>query len=77
MINCISVKTIFPGQTERIMPIIIYTKAIVKNPLEGIGTELLKYDLAGYWSRRIDHEHRFVYTIDDGVLIIQSLRGHY
>ncbi len=44
---------------------------VVRNGNEGIGKpEPLKYDFAGYWSRRITDEHRLVYKVtDDGVLI--------
>ncbi len=53
-------------------------KEIQRNPFEGIGKpEALKYDLAGYWSRRIDREHRLVYKIDNETLIILSCRYHY
>jgi len=39
-------------------------KDISRNPFEGIGKpELLRGNLKGYWSRRIDQEHRLVYTI--------------
>lgn len=45
---------------------------------EGTGKpEPLKGDLAGYWSRRIDREHRLVYRVKDGVLEILSCRYHY
>lgn len=52
---------------------------IEKNPFEGIGKpEALKHDLSGYWSRRINREHRMVYkTVDDGTIEIYSLKGHY
>lgn len=37
----------------------------LRSPSEGLGKpEALRFDLAGYWSRRIDHEHRLVYTVD-------------
>ena len=53
-------------------------KEIQRTPFEGIGKpEELKYDLAGYWSRRIDREHRLVYKIDNETLIILSCRYHY
>ncbi len=46
----------------------------------GVGTgkpERLSGDLAGFWSRRIDQEHRLVYTVkDDGLVIVQA-RYHY
>jgi len=47
-------------------------------PFEGIGKpEALKYDLAGYWSRRITDEHRIVYKVEDEVIFIAQLRFHY
>jgi toxin YoeB len=39
--------------------------------------EALKHALAGYWSRRITDEHRFVYKIDGDSLLIAQLRYHY
>ena len=47
--------------------------AIQRTPFEGIGKpEPLKHGLTGYWSRRIDREHRIVYRADEnGVTIIQ------
>ncbi len=39
--------------------------------------EQLKYDLAGKWSRRIDDEHRMVYTIDDDVVTVEVLKMRY
>lgn len=57
-------------------------KDIQQNPFEGIGKpEALKYDLTGYWSRRIDTEHRIIYQIIDentiNILSMISLKGHY
>jgi toxin YoeB len=53
-------------------------KDIQRTPFDGIGKpEALKYDLAGYWSRRIDREHRLVYKIDNETLIILSCKYHY
>ena len=52
--------------------------AISKQPFEGIGKpELLKGDLTGYWSRRINAEHRIVYTVDNEKIIIIAWRTHY
>ncbi len=54
------------------------TDAIIENPFEGIGKpEALKYDLSGFWSRRITQEHRYIYSIEESKLIILSLKGHY
>ena len=52
---------------------------IIKNPFEGIGNpEPLKYQLSGYWSRRITKEHRLIYTIKDGkIIIVTALRYQY
>ncbi len=53
-------------------------KDIQRNPFDGIGKpEPLKYDLAGYWSRRIDHEHRLVYQVIENELFIYACRFHY
>ena len=53
-------------------------KDIQKNKYEGIGKpEALKHSLSGYWSRRINDEHRIVYKIDNGRVLIAQLRYHY
>ena len=52
--------------------------SISKDPFTGIGKpEALTGDLKGYWSRRINDEHRVVYTIRPGQIIIISCRSHY
>ena len=49
-----------------------------RTPFEGIGKpELLKANLAGFWSRRIDDTHRLVYEADDAQIAIISCRYHY
>jgi toxin YoeB len=51
---------------------------IQRDPFEGIGKpEPLKFNFAGYWSRRIDDEHRIVYKMIDEEIVIAQLRGHY
>ena len=51
---------------------------IQRNPFEGIGKpEPLKHALAGFWSRRINDEHRLVYSVEGGVLRIAQVRYHY
>jgi len=53
-------------------------KDIIRTPFEGIGKpESLKHDLAGFWSRRIDLEHRLVYRVENEDLLIYSCRFHY
>lgn len=50
----------------------------VRNPLTGLGKpEPLKYQLQGYYSRRITDEHRLVYRVDGDSLNIISVRYHY
>ena len=49
-----------------------------RTPFEGTGKpEPLKGNLKGKWSRRIDEEHRLVYTVTDEEIIIHSVFGHY
>ncbi len=53
-------------------------KEISRTPHEGTGKpEPLKHALSGYWSRRINDEHRIVYRVADGALFIAQLRYHY
>ena len=48
------------------------------DPFDGIGKpEPLKFNFSGYWSRRIDDEHRVVYKVVDDEVILAQLRGHY
>jgi toxin YoeB len=45
---------------------------------QGIGKpEELRHDLASFWSRRIDREHRLVYRVRDGAIEIVACRFHY
>ena len=39
--------------------------------------EKLRHGLVGYWSRRIDSEHRIVYRVEDDTVFIAQLRYHY
>lgn len=49
-----------------------------RDPAAGTGKpERLSGDLSGYWSRRIDQEHRLVYTVEADQLIIVQARYHY
>ena len=53
-------------------------KDVRRSPYEGIGKpEPLKHQLAGWWSRRIDAEHRFVYRVTENAVEIATLRHHY
>ena len=51
---------------------------IMREPFAGIGKpEPLKHALSGYWSRRINDEHRIVYKLENDALLIAQLRYHY
>jgi toxin YoeB len=64
-----------PGKLERIERLV---RAIQASPFAGIGKpEPLRGDLTGWWSRRIDREHRLVYRVERGVLFILQARRHY
>jgi len=53
-------------------------KAIQREPFSGIGKpESLRHALAGYWSRRINDEHRLVYKVQGDILWIAAARFHY
>ena len=49
-----------------------------RDPGTGVGKpERLSGDLSGCWSRRIDQEHRLVYTVTDGEIVVVAARYHY
>ncbi|KAF3978776.1 MAG: Txe/YoeB family addiction module toxin [Methylococcales symbiont of Iophon sp. n. MRB-2018] len=53
-------------------------KEIQRSPFEGIGKpEPLKHALSGFWSRRINDEHRIVYKVTEDNILIAQLRYHY
>ena len=53
-------------------------KECLRHPFEGTGKpEPLKSDLAGFWSRRIDREHRLVYRVTATAVEIAQCRHHY
>lgn len=69
-----------PPETDRKMVrrIVRLIGEIQRDPFNGIGKpEPLKGDLSGYWSRRIDDEHRLVYRADDKQVKILKARYHY
>lgn len=53
-------------------------KDVQRSPFEGIGKpEPLKHQWSGFWSRRINDEHRLVYTYQNAQVIIAQCRYHY
>ena len=64
-----------PSRTARIQ---LLLADIMKTPHSGLGKpEPLKHDLTGYWSRRIDREHRLVYRLEGETILVASCRYHY
>lgn len=62
-------------KTKRINELL---KDISRNPYEGIGKpEPLKFNYAGFWSRRIDEEHRLIYRVLEDEFQIAKCRFHY
>ncbi|MGM0914197.1 MAG: Txe/YoeB family addiction module toxin [Pseudomonadota bacterium] len=53
-------------------------KDIQRQPFDGLGDpEPLRHQWSGYWSRRIDREHRLVYRVTDHAIVIVQCRYHY
>lgn len=53
-------------------------QSAVRTPFEGIGKpEALRGYLSGFWSRRVNDEHRLVYSVSDADLVIIACRYHY
>lgn len=66
------------GNKAVVNKITLLLEELTEHPFVGTGKpELLKYELAGLWSRRINQEHRLVYQVFDDVVVILSAKGHY
>ena len=68
------------GNKSILKKITALVEAIEDNPFEGIGKpEQFKHEFSGYWSRRINKEHRIVYEVieEENKILILSLKGHY
>ena len=67
-----------PGASAGGRPVVNETLHFVDEPFSGIGKpEPLKHAFQGYWSRRINDEHRIVYKIQDDSVLIAQIRYHY
>ena len=85
MKSCLFEKTAFDDiafwaktDIRMLKKIVQLLESIQQSPYEGIGKpEPLKHQLQGYWSRRIDSEHRLVYKIEESGIVIVSCRYHY
>lgn len=67
------------GNKAVIKKLLTLLEELTEHPFTGTGKpEALKYDLAGLWSRRINHEHRLVYeVVGNTIVIIIAAKGHY
>jgi toxin YoeB len=66
------------GNKAILKKMFVLLEELTEHPFEGTGKpELLKYDFAGYWSRRINREHRIVYEVTEETVFILSAKGHY
>ncbi len=53
-------------------------KDISRTPFTGLGKpEPLKHKYKGFWSRRIDNEHRLIYAVRNDEILIAKCRFHY
>jgi toxin YoeB len=66
-------------QDKRIaLKIMELIETLPDNPFTGKGKpEMLRFNLSGFWSRRITQEHRLVYEVKDDYIRIVSCRYHY
>jgi toxin YoeB len=63
---------------SKALKIIKLIRELQRDPFTGAGQpEMLKHDLSGYWSRRIDREHRLIYQVFDDKIRIVACRYHY
>jgi toxin YoeB len=66
------------GNKATLKKLLVLLSEISEHPFEGTGKpEKLKFNLSGYWSRRINHEHRLVYEVLNNKILILSIKGHY
>lgn len=66
------------GNTQIFKRIDSLLESIKRSPFEGIGKpEALKHDLKGKWSRRITDADRIVYDVEENIINVYSLKGHY
>ena len=63
---------------KRLKRVNMLIAAIRRQPFDGLGMpEPLRHSWSGYWSRRIDREHRLVYKVTDESIVIVQCRYRY
>ena len=66
------------GNKSILKKILVLLNELSQHPFEGSGKpEALKHSLTGYWSRRINQEHRLVYEVFEDTVLLHSAKGHY
>lgn len=66
------------GNKAVVNKITLLLEELTQHPFTGTGKpEPLKHSLAGFWSRRINREHRLVYEVSEDLVFILSAKGHY
>ena len=66
------------GNKAVLKKLLVLLEELTEHPFTGSGKpEQLKYELTGFWSRRINREHRLVYKVVEGRILIHSAKGHY
>ena len=68
----------YKTDSKKAIKILDMVTAIMSEPFTGIGKpEPLKYMDSGYWSRRIDLEHRLIYIVNNEQIVFLTCRYHY
>ena len=66
------------GNKAVLKKLLILLHELAEHPFTGTGKpEILKYNLWGMWSRRINKEHRLIYEVEEDTVNILSAKGHY
>jgi len=66
------------GNQKLVFKVLDLIEDIQKSLFTGKGKpEALKHDLSGFWSRRINDEHRLIYKVSEDQIEIYSCSGHY
>jgi len=66
------------GNKAVLKKLLVLLEELTEHPFTGSGKpEQLKYELTGFWSRRINREHRLVYKVVEDRILIHSAKGHY
>jgi len=66
------------GNSKLIFKVLELIEDIQKRPFDGLGKpEPLKHDYSGFWSRRINDEHRLIYKVSENEIEIYRCAGHY